>query len=114
MELQPPTDTACASMPPRAALQRRAGDRVAFWRSVCGCQLAAAAFVIVLLWQAIAAPAWELWDGWAVSRAIGLALLGALAVKAAVLATAGIIVAIGERRAAEAATPAPATTEGQT
>lgn len=75
---------------PRA--RQRIERRLALWRAVCGCQLAALAMVLACVWQA--AAAWWPLDGWAIARALGVALGAALAAKLAGLLVARLAVAI--------------------
>jgi len=70
------------------AQRQRTAHRIAFWRSLCGCQLAALAFLGAIGWQLWSRPAGQAIDGWAIARWLGMALLAALMVKLGVLALA--------------------------
>lgn len=79
--------------------------RLDFWRSVCGCQAGALAFLAALVWRGFieaGAPAWTL-GGF--GRDLAIVLAAAIAAKLAAIAVARIALAVeivrlraGERR----------------
>jgi hypothetical protein len=68
--------------------------RITFWRSVCGCQLAALAFLATAAWQLGVVLSWSSFDGRGVARGLGLALLAAVVAKLAALALARVALVI--------------------
>ena len=85
----------------------RAERRLAFWRSVCGCQMAAWALLLTLGWQALQVTAWLPLDGWAVCRALGWALLAAIGAKLATLALARLAIVVEVQWIGPASEPGP-------
>lgn len=73
--------------------ERRA-RRLRFWQSVCGCQLAALAFLGWILFAAWSAWPFAHFDGWALAGTFGRALLAAIAAKLAAIVSARAVLAI--------------------
>lgn len=76
------------------AQRQRIERRIAFWRSLCGCQLAALGFLVAIAWQAWGHQAVQPLDGWVIARWLGVALLTALVVKLLALALARMAAAM--------------------
>ena len=70
------------------AQRLRTERRIAFWRSLCGCQLAALAFLGAIAWQLWLRLAGQPVDGWVMARWLGMALLTAMLVKFTAVALA--------------------------
>lgn len=74
-------------------IERRA-RRLRFWQSVCGCQLAAFAFLGWILFAHWSAWNFAHFDGWALVGAFAQALLAAIFAKFAVIVSARAVLAI--------------------
>jgi len=68
--------------------------RLRFWKSVCGCQVAAFAFLAWILFAAWSAWPVTQFDGWEVAFAFGRALLAATAAKFVAIVSARAVLAI--------------------
>lgn len=81
--------------------RRRIEKRLNFWRSVCGCQAGAFAFIAMAVWR-IAFAGVPSWTGGAIAATAGLVLAAAIAGKLAALLAARLALLIDLARLGKA------------